>query len=75
MQLHDVVVGAVSSALGLFLLLGSIANSRWLMSLRRPSMLAESIGPRAARAVLGLIGAAMIAIGIAVALGWRVNWG
>ena len=75
MQLHDVVVGAVSSALGLFLLLGAIANSRWLMSLRRPSMLAESIGPRAARAVLALIGAGLVALGIAVALGWRVNWG
>lgn len=75
MQLHDVVVGAVSSALGLFLLLGALLNSRWLMSLRRPSMLTESIGQPAARAVLGLVGVAMIALGIAVALGWRVNWG
>lgn len=75
MQLLDVVVGAVSAALGLFLLVGAIVNSRWLMSLRRPRMLAESIGPSAARAILGLVGAAIVALGIAVALGWRVNWG
>jgi hypothetical protein len=74
MQLHDAVVGAVSAAFGLFLLAGALLDGRWLMELRRPQMLTATAGKPAARALLALLGLALIALGGLIASGWRMHW-
>ena len=80
---HDVVdepdkvranVGFLSAACGCFLVAGAALDAAWLMELRRPQMLAESIGRRAARWMVGLIGIALIVVGGVIASGWRVHW-
>ena len=74
MFVQNVVVGFVAAGLGMLLLAGAAFDGPWLMRLARPRMLAATLGKPAARVVLGLIGAGLIALGAAVALGWRVNW-
>lgn len=75
MPLQDLFVGSVAVIFGLLLLGGAALDGAWLMRLTKPRMLSESLGKTATRAILGLIGAGLIAIGISIALGWRVNWG
>ena len=72
---QDIVVGVVSVGLVLLLIAGAVLDGPWLMQLTRPRMLASALGRPAARLVLGLIGFALVALGIAIALGWRVHWG
>jgi hypothetical protein len=74
MALQDVVVGVVAGCLGLYLIAGAATNGRWLMELGRPRMLVAALGPAAARISLGLLGVGLVALGVAVALGWRVHW-
>lgn len=74
MELPDVVVGVVSAGLGIFLTAGATLNGRWLMELGRPKLLAAAIGSPAARITLGLLGIGLIALGVVIALGWRVHW-
>lgn len=71
---QDYLVGFLSASCGCLLLVGAALDAAWLMELRRPRMLAESIGRRAARWTLGLTGIALIAVGGVIASGWRVHW-
>jgi len=75
MQRLDILVGVVASLLGLFLVSGATLDAPWLMSLAKPRLLAGSIGKPAARLLIATIGIGLIALGIAVARGWRVDWG
>ncbi len=59
---------------GLFLAGGATLDAPWLMALAKPRLLADSIGKRAARVVLAMLGIGMVALGIAIARGWRVEW-
>ena len=74
MQPQDIAVGAVSIGLGLLLLVGAIGNVPWLMQLRKVRALSGAVGSPAARVLVGLVGAGTIALGVAIAVGWRVNW-
>jgi hypothetical protein len=44
------------------------------MALRKVRLLAETIGKRAARWLLALLGAALVAMGALIATGWRMRW-
>jgi hypothetical protein len=72
--LHDLFVGIVAILFGGLLVLGAIINSRPLMSLSKLRLLAEAIGPTAARGAIAAIGLASVAMGILIACGWRVPW-
>lgn len=76
MFMQDVVVGFVAAGLGLLLIFASASwGEAWLMRYAKPRMLAAAFGQPAARVMLVAIGLALIAVGVAIALGWRVNWG
>lgn len=75
MQPLDVFVGAVAALFGLLLLAGAILDGPWLMSLAKPRLLADAIGKPAVRVLLAIVGIGLIVLGVAVARGWRVNWG
>ena len=75
MQPLDILVGIVAIVFGLFLLAGATLDGPWLMSLAKPRLLTDAIGKPAARVLLAVIGVGLIVLGIAVARGWRVNWG
>ena len=74
MPIQDYFVGGAAAIFGCFLLAGAALDAAWLMDLRRPRLLAESIGKRAARWTLGLVGVGLIALGGVIASGWRVDW-
>jgi hypothetical protein len=75
MQLPDLFVGAVSVLVGLFLAGGAALDAHWLMALAKSRLLAEVIGKTGARVLIALVGLGMIALGIAIARGWRIQWG
>jgi len=75
MQLLDVLVGVVAILFGLILTCGAALDAPWLMALAKPRLLAGSIGKPATRLLLAAIGIGLIVLGIAVARGWRVQWG
>lgn len=74
MQAHDLLVGGLAAIVGLALIAGAIVNGSWLLSLPKFRRLSESIGKAAARVVIALLGIAVIAIGITIASGWRMQW-
>jgi hypothetical protein len=74
MPIQDYFVGFAAGAVGLFFMLGAALDAAWLMDLRRPRLLAASIGKTAARWTLGLLGVGLIAVGVVIASGWRVDW-
>jgi hypothetical protein len=71
---HDLFVGVIAMVFGCLLVLGAIANSGPLMSLTKPRLLAQTIGPAAARWTIAVIGLACIAMGVLIAGGWRIRW-
>jgi hypothetical protein len=75
MHMQDVLVGFVAAGLGLLFVASAVAGEARLLRFAKPRMLAAAFGQTAARVLLALLGAALIALGAAVALGWRVNWG
>ncbi|MCI0358717.1 MAG: hypothetical protein L0211_09570 [Planctomycetaceae bacterium] len=75
MQPLDILVGTVAIIFGLFLMAGAALDAPWLMTLAKPRMLADSIGKPAARLVFAALGIGLIVLGIAIARGWRVDWG
>jgi hypothetical protein len=74
MQAQDVLVGTVAALLGLMLLAGGALNAPWLMQLGKPRLLTAAIGPAGARLLVAAIGIALIALGVAIGSGWRIDW-
>lgn len=74
MPIHDWFVGGVSILAGLFLAMAAATNHAGFFELRKPRMLAASIGRGRARLVFALIGLAFIALGLWIAAGYRVSW-
>jgi hypothetical protein len=70
----DIFVGVLSGLLGLGLISGAALDAAWLMQLGRPQLLVRAFGRPMARALLALLGAGLVALGIAVAIGWRPSW-
>jgi len=74
MAVQDLFVGVVAGIVGLVLITAAVFDGQWLMQLAHPRMLAAVLGQTGARILIGLIGLALIALGAAVASGWRVHW-
>jgi len=74
MQPLDLFIGSVSAIFGIALIAGAVLDGPWLMSLAKPQLIVRAIGQPAARAVIGLLGIGLIAIGITIASGWRMKW-
>jgi hypothetical protein len=71
---HDSFVGIIAIAFGCYLTLGALLDAPWLMSLKHPRLLSESMGKPAARWTLGSIGLVVILMGGLIAAGWRIDW-
>lgn len=67
-------MGGLAITLGLAIAGGALASARWLMELRRPKWLVQTLGPRPARAILVAIGLITAALGIVILSGWRPPW-
>ena len=72
--LQDYFVGFVAAICGCYLTLGALLDAPWLMSLKHPQLLSESIGKNSARWTLGSIGLVVIVMGGLIASGWRIDW-
>jgi hypothetical protein len=74
MQIQDIFVGTVASVVGLVLISGAAVEWHWLMQRPAAQLLTSALGKSVARVVLSAVGVALIAMGLIVALGWRMNW-
>ena len=72
--LQDLVVGLAAVVFGCLLALGAILDGAPIMTLAKPRLLAEALGKTTARWIIGAVGAALIAMGILIASGWRMPW-
>jgi hypothetical protein len=72
--LQDHFVGFVAAAFGCYLLFGATLDAPWLMTLKHPRLLSESIGKNSARWTLASIGLVVIVMGGLIARGWRIDW-
>jgi len=71
---QDLLVGIAAVFFGGLLVVGAIVEAKPLMTLTKPRLLAESVGKTAARWIIGAVGAALIAMGVLIASGWRMRW-
>ena len=74
MPIQDAFVGGVAAILGIAIILGAAGRRTWLLERRGARSLVAALGQSAARVVLGLIGIALVMLGILIALGWRHHW-
>jgi hypothetical protein len=74
MPLHDWFVGLVSVSIGLAISIAAAVNSAWFFELAKPRSLSAAVGRGKARMVFGGIGLAFVALGVVIALGYRVSW-
>jgi hypothetical protein len=71
---HDLFVGGAAVLVGALLLLGAMFDAATLMSLTKSRLLSDAVGRARARWIIGAIGALMIAMGVLIASGWRIQW-
>jgi len=69
---EDILVGAVSVALGLFIGLAAACNWHWYYTLRSARFLEKRLGRAGARCVHGVLALGLIGLGIAVGTGFRL---
>jgi hypothetical protein len=74
MKLQDLFVGGIVAALGMTMVAGAVQGATWLLERRGARTLVGAFGKPTARAILAVAGVALIALGTAIALGWRLNW-
>ncbi len=69
---EDLFVGTVAILLGVFLCTCATVNWQWYYSLRTARLLQRAVGRTGARVVHCLLGLGLIALGIAIAFGYRL---
>ncbi len=72
-SIADMFVGVVAVALGLAILLSSATNWQNAYRLRKTRWLEARLGRSGARVVLAVLGVALIALGVAIAMGFAPN--
>jgi hypothetical protein len=72
--LQNYFVGFVAVVFGCYLIFGAATGAPWLMTLKHPRLLTESIGRNFARCTLASIGLVVILMGGLIAACWRVDW-
>jgi len=70
----DWIVGAVAIMLGLVLCYSAAASRPQMYDLPKIRWLESRMGRRATQAIIVLLGVLLVAVGVAVALGWKMNW-
>jgi hypothetical protein len=70
----DWFVGGVAIAIGLVALVAALRNDQRAFALPKLFWLDQKLGRGRARLVMALIGAALIALGTLIALGYSVRW-
>jgi hypothetical protein len=73
MSAEEFFVGAVAIGLGCFAVFGAITNSDWYFQLRKAAYIERKAGRGAARLIYGALGTALIALGVAITLGFSPN--
>ncbi len=74
MHMQDIVVGGITAALGCVTTAGAALGASWLLERRGARTLGNAFGKPAARVCLVVVGLMLVALGTAIALGWRLNW-
>jgi small neutral amino acid transporter SnatA (MarC family) len=72
---EELFVGSVSVALGLFFFFVAAANWEWYFALRSAQVVQRLLGRTGARLFYAVLGGGLIALGIAIALGFGPNKG
>jgi hypothetical protein len=70
----DWFVGGVTIAIGASALWGALSANQHIFTMPKVRLLEASVGRSGARGILGALGMALIALGIAIALGWKWPW-
>jgi small neutral amino acid transporter SnatA (MarC family) len=70
----DLVVGAASIGLGILLCVTGAANLDYLQHHSKLRWLTAALGRTGARVVCSIVGLLLVALGVAIALGWRMQW-
>jgi len=70
----DWFVGGVTIALGAGALWGAASANRYVFEMPKMRLLESSVGRTSARAILSLVGIALIALGIGIAIDWKWPW-
>jgi hypothetical protein len=74
MHIPDLVVGALAAAVGVAMIVVAATDSNWLTRLPKSRLLIDAVGKTAARAIIALLGIAIIVMAGLVASGWRIHW-
>jgi hypothetical protein len=74
MHIPDLVVGALAAAVGVAMIVAAATDSSWLTRLPKSRLLIDAVGKTAARAIVVLLGVAIIVMAGLVASGWRIHW-
>jgi hypothetical protein len=70
----DWFVGGVAIVLGIVALVHALSASERVFELPKMRWLERRYGKKAAKIMLGVLGLILIALGAAIALGFKVNW-
>ncbi len=73
MRIEELFVGAVTFGTGMFIFVSAASNSRWFFNLPKAKALEEWMGRGKARLLLGGIGLLVVALGVAIAVGYGPN--
>lgn len=73
-DLADWFVGGVSAAIGVTAVWQAIRPSERLFELPKLRWLAQRFGQQTTRTMLGVLGAVLVILGIAIAAGWKIHW-
>lgn len=73
--LADYFVGGVSAVMGVGMLLSTLLNWDRMLEFRKVRWTQERLGRAAARLLFGVLGVALIALGVAIAMGFAPNAG
>lgn len=70
--MQDLVVGIVTCLTGLWFLAGAAMNNQFLLDLHKTRWFVSLWGRGGARFVLAVLGAGLVALGVAIIRGWRL---
>ena len=70
--MQDIFVGMITCLAGLVLLFGAASNNQFLLDLHKVRWVINLWGRTGARIFAGVLGLALIALGVAIIRGWRL---
>lgn len=70
--MQDIFVGVITCLAGLLFIFGAASNNQFLLDLHKTRWVVNLWGRTGARIFVGIIGAGLIVLGIAIIRGWRL---